>query len=266
MREANFTGRPSTTWGTALTSDAVAHTEPATETELIASTSFDTHWVNIWFHTNSASGTNSDSLVNIKVGGAGSEQTIIQNLMAGWAFDWATGGGACKRFGFPIRIPAGSRVSATHRSVRTSTAVRCCIELLGGDPTSHWVGTGVECVGAVTGSSRGTTITAGTTVEGTLTSIGTNTYEWGFVDVAQMGNADTTLTAQVLSADLADGPATTDLIPGLADFLDSTNANEYSSPLSNGRYCLVPAGTTLYARTQTSGTAEARSLCIYGVY
>ena len=262
-REANYAFRPTElTWGTLLTSDSVAHTEPATETELIASTAFDTDWVIIRFSDNSNTNTNTDSLVNIKVGAAGSEVTIIENLFAGWV----SGVNNYRQYEFPIRIPAGSRISATHRSVRTSTTVACMIELFGGGDGLHWVGTGVESVGAATASSGGTSVTPGTTSEGTLTSIGTNTYDWGYILPWQSSNADTSLLASVMAFDIASGSTTGDLIPGLEDFFMTSNTGEFYCDTTLGRYCHIPAGTTLYLRAQFGTTAEEKDWIIYGVY
>jgi len=261
--ETNYSGRPDlSAWGTLLTSDSVAHTEPATETQLIASTAFDTDWVIVRFCDNQGAATLTDSLVNIKVGAAGSEVTIIENLFAGWT----SGTNARTQYEFPIRIPAGSRISATHRSVRTSTTVACMIDLFGGGDGLHWVGTGVESVGAATASSGGTSVTPGTTSDGTLTSMGTNTYDWGFVVPWAGCNSDATLAADILSFDLASGSATTDLIPGLEDFFTTSNASEFFTDSPLGRYCHIPAGTTLYLRSQFGGTAEAKDHIIYGVY
>jgi len=263
-REANFTGRPGTTWGTALASDAVAHTEPATETQLIASTAFDTDMVRIWFHTNNAVATNTASLVNIKVGAAGSEQTIIPNLTASCA--GAPDSQPKIGYSFPLRIPAGSRVSATHRSVRTATSLYCMIELLGGGDGHHWVGTAVEAVGANTADSGGTPVTLGTTAEGTLTSIGTNTYDWGYIVPGIANNGDTAILANLHGWDIASGSATSDLIPGLERFLTHGNASEFFMHYIPGRYLHIPAGTTLYARGRTSGSAEDLDVILYGVY
>lgn len=263
-REANFTGRPTATWGTTLTSHAtVAHTEPTTPTQLIASTAFDTDMVRIYFHTNSGATTNSSSLVNIKVGAASSEVTIIPNLFAGFV---GAGDAQAKRvYSFPLRIPAGSRISATHRSVRTNTAVYCMIELLGGGDGHHWVGTGVEAVGANTADSGGTSVTMGTTSDGTLTSIGTSTYAWGYIVPGVSGN-DTTTNGSLHDWDIASGSATTDLIPGLDQFLTRFSTSEASMGFVSGRYLHVPAGTTYYIRGQSSGAAEDLDVIIYGVY
>lgn len=261
--ETNYSGRPDlSAWGTLLTSDSVAHTEPATETQLIASTAFDTDWVIIRFCNNFTAATISDSLVNIKVGAAGSEVTIIENLLAGFVSDT----NSRHQYEFPLRIPAGSRISATHRSVRTTTTVACQIDLFGGGGGHHWVGTGVESVGELTSFSTGTNITPGAASEGTLTSVGTNTYDWGFILPWGTSSQDTTLATGTLAWDIASGSTTGDLIPGLDDFFTTSNASEFyvDSPL--GRYCHIPAGTTLYLRAQFAGTAEDRDFIIYGVY
>lgn len=259
-RQSNYSGQPSTTWGTSLTSDGTAHVEPATETELIATTDFDTHWVNIMFHTNSASAALSDSLVNIKVGSAGNEITVIENLLAGWKDSLQNGN---FNFGFPLRIPAGSRISATHRSVRVSTAVRCMIELIGGGAAPHWTGTKVESVGALTASSRGTQVTPGGASEGTFTNLATNVGEFGYVLPMLCGNADVSETGVVYAVDIG---AAGVLLPGLENFLFSGNTVEvFSVKNPMGRFCYIPAGTDIEARVQSSSSVEAKSVVLYGV-
>ena len=267
QRQANFSGQPATTWGTVLTSDAVSNTEPATETEIFASTSFDTDWVNIWFHTNVLAATDSDALVNIKTGAAGSEVSLIPNMLAGWApvIPPGTVSGAPnpKFYSFPLYIPAGTRISATHRSVRTSIGCNVMIELLGGGRSNHWTGTEVEAIGADTANSSGTMLTHGTAAEGTITSLGTTVNEWGFVQPMMGGNVDVTMLSGMIAMDLCSSG--TVVIPGLEDFLFSSCTSEAGSNWSGGRFCYVPAGTTLNARTRGSAAAEAQAVVCYGV-
>jgi hypothetical protein len=257
--ESNFTGRPLSTWGTDVPSDTVAHTLPVAFTELLAATTFDTDWVEIWLHNNSATNTDTDSLVTIYIGAGGAEQVLIPTLLAGWV---TTLGTAPRKYGFPLRIPSGSRLSARHQSVRTSTNVTVMIELLSRNQGS-WVGERVECVGANTATSGGTFLTPGTTSEGTLTSIATNTYDWGFVLPMNHGNTDTTMNFGIISVDVGSGAAT--VISGLEEFIMTASTSETSSNLSQGRYCHVPASTTLHLRAQHSATAESCDWCIYGV-
>lgn len=265
--ERSYGGRPSITMGDALTSDSVANQFPSTYTELFASTEFDTTWINVTFHSNFAIGTDTSSLVSLYKGAAASEQPFIEYLAAGWVGPIASGY-PVKRYGFPVRIPAGTRISARHQSVRTSQSVYIMVELLGEPPGSHWVGSGVECVGESTSTSRGTTVTPGGFSNGTLTSIGTNTYDWGYVLPVRHGqpSGDTSMNTGLGDMDLASGSDTANLIEGLDSFMCDASNNEYTWTVSEGRYCHVPAGTTLYLRSQFSGTAEDQDFLIYGVY
>lgn len=262
-RQSNVVGRWSgfANSGTALPCDATDHVE-GVATEIIASTSFDTDWVCIRFHSTAFTGRITDKLVNIKVGGAGVEQTIIPNLFAGWASVQRP----FMQYEFPLRIPAGSRITGTCRGVDTAYEAHCFIELFGGGDGHHWVGTGVEAVGADTATSGGVAVTPGTTSEGTLTSIGTSTYDWGYVLPMQSSNADISLSSGINAYDIASGATTADLIPGLEDFFSTSNSSEYYVQFPLGRYCHIPAGTTLYLRSQFSTTAEAKDHIIYGVF
>jgi len=264
-REANYSGQPATTWGTALTSAATAHNYPTTYTDLIASTAFDTDWVTVAFHTNFAAATDTDSIVTIYAGAGGSEQPVIADLLAGWVNVLDGQGLNMKSYGFPLRIPAGTRLSARHRSIRTSTAVECMIDLYGGGGGHHWTGTRVEGVGlgAEGANSQGTAVTPGTTSDGTLTAIGTTIYDWGYVVPMINGNADVTMNAGVVSADLGVGGVALD---GLDEWLFYIFTTETSGPLRGqvGRYTHIPAGTALQLRSQTSAAAEAQDWGIYG--
>jgi hypothetical protein len=269
-REASATGRLSGSYGTLLTA-STAHAEPASKTELIAATSFDSYWVNVYVHSTSTAATITDSLLNIYIGGSGSEQLLIPNLLAGWVDGLALGNGTWIRsYGFPLRVPAGSRISATLRALIASDTARVWVELLGGDLIPHWVGTNVEAIGAVTTSSRGTQVTPGSSVEGTLTRLGandaaaTNVHDWGFVYPAAVGGPDTTLTGLKSNVDIC---TSTGVIPGLEDFEWGTNQNETSLDYDVGRFAFIPAGPpALYARIHANGALEAQSVIVYGVY
>lgn len=266
-REANFSGQPATTWGTILTSAATAHNYPATYTELIASTAFTTDWVNIILHTNFATATDTDSIVTIYAGAGGAEQILIADLLAGWTNVFDGQGIANKTYGFPLRIPAGTRLSARHRSVRTSTAVTCMIELLGGGESDHWTGTRVEGVGlgAEGTASGGTDVTPGTTSEGSFTTIGSATvYDWGYAVPMIGGNVDVTMLSSVIATDLGVGGVA---LGGLDEWLFCLFTTETAAAQrgSIGRYTHIPAGTTMQLRAQSSNSAEALDFGIYGV-
>ncbi len=266
-REANFSGQPATTWGTALTSHSVAHQYPSTFTELFASTAFDTDFVTIQFHSNFVAATDTDSIVSIYAGAGGSEQVVIADLLAGWTNIFDGQGLNTKTYGFPLRIPAGTRLSARHRSVRTSVAVECMVELFGGGAGHHWVGTRVEGVGlgAAGSASGGTLVTPGTVSEGTFTTIGAATvYDWGYVVPMLGGNTDVTMISDIISADLGVGGVA---LLGLDEWLFYAYTTETAGPVrgQTGRYAHIPAGTTLQLRAQAITSAEAKDFAIYGV-
>jgi hypothetical protein len=261
--QSNISGQPANDQGTVLTSDGTAHVEPATETEILASTNFDTDWVWLQFANNGGPVINSSSLVNIKVGAAGSEQILIPNLLAGWVGSDAN---LARTYKFPLRIPAGTRISGTHRSARVSTGVTCKIKLFGGGEGMHWTGTAVEEVGAFTDDSGGQLVIPGAASDGTLTSLGTTVHDWGYVLPMVGGNVDTAEVGQAIAADL--GSSSSVAIPGLDEFYfgGSTSETFGNAQAIFGRFCFVPAGTTLHLRSQGSGAGDADDWVVYGVY
>jgi len=265
-REANFSGQPATTWGTQVTANSTVHTLSDTFTELIASTAYTTSWVNILIHSTGQAATQQDILINIYVGADGSEQLVIPYLTGGWSPQMINGSNF-KRYSFPLSIPQGSRLSMKAQSDTSSKTAYVMVDLLSGTHEAHWTGTGVEAVGVNTGTSVGTSVTAGTTSDGTLTSIGTNTYEWGYCLPTIGGNiSDVSQSSGLQTIDLASSNSTANLLPGLGNFLVAMNSSEQVFNLEQGRFCTVPAGTTLYARGRTDATAEAKDYIIYGVH
>ena len=109
-REASTTGRLTTTYGTTLTAHATPHTEPTTKTQLIASTSFDSYWINVYIHDTGTSVTLTDSLVNIYVGACIVRATADPEPTR-WISDrrsQAPTEHGHRVYGFPLRIPAGT--------------------------------------------------------------------------------------------------------------------------------------------------------------
>lgn len=260
-QEASYSGRPTTTWGTALTASGTPHALPASPTEIIASTAQEYDRIVIEVSEMSTSATVTDGLVNIYTGAGGSEVIFIDSLLAGWTqTQGSTGPGFT--YDFPVRIPKGTRISASLRALIASDTCRVRIQLY---QTGGWCGQGVETIGQLTATSRGTQITPGTTSDGTFTTLGTTVYTWKYVVCYQIGSADTTVNVGVIATDLGTGSA---LIPGLENFHTTNTSGEIMVPhQADGRWVNVPAGTALQARCQSSTTdTEAKSVIAYGVY
>ncbi len=255
--ESNVDGvRPAAAFGTSVTPGA-SNAKAATWTTLIAATARDTHFAVINFNSNFVTASIRNTLCDIGLGAAGSEVSIIDNLLFAGADSYTLTGGAW--YMFPIFIPSGARVSA-RAQVNNATAgtFRCAIWLYGQPRDIRMIryGQKVDALGVVTGSSQGTSVTPGTTGEGIWTTMGTITgapwwYQFGF------GCGDTTMNALAYQGDLAVGNATTKNIV-VDDSLIVTGGTEQASVWpQHARPQKTPSGGTLYARLQCSGTADA---------
>lgn len=257
-------GRPSTTFGTQVTCGA-QHTLSAAYADILTTT-YDSYEIIIVLSNTWTSNTQTDMLVNLYKGDAGAEQPFIMGLLAGWAGDPGANGDAAKRYRFPLFIPAGTRISAKAQGFIASDTVNIAIFVRGGGAPQGWVGTGVESLGINTSTSLGTSITGGTTSEGTFVNIGTSKYRYGFVYPILQGTiSDTGSNNGIISLDIGVGGAA---IGGLGDgtfYIAMSNAERHHS-ITEGCYCDIPAGTLLQLRAQGSGNSETYDTAIYGVY
>ena len=259
----NYTAgtRPSNTMGTLLTASGTPHAL-GSKAQLIAATSYEAEWCRIMFLNTAVSATLTDSLVNIYIGGSGSEVPLIANLLSGWSAPVTTGVPAA--YWFPIRIPRGSRISADLRALIASDTCYILFEY-GISNGEHWVGSGVETLGAVTGSSRGTAVTPGSSSDGSFASIGTSTRKYRYLNMGAMGNNDTSIVAETITWDVGSGGA---VLQGMQDNYTLDLAAESQSQWTpRGWPCDIPSGTALQLRGQSSATPSGlQYCCLYGVY
>jgi hypothetical protein len=261
----NVTGRPSSSaFGTVVTAGGTAHTLGSSFTDLITP-AHDVYELYIFISDTFTSNTQTDALVNLYIGSAGNEVLFIEGLLAGWCANLNGGTLNSKRYRFPVFVPAGTRISAKSQSIVASKNVDVAIYAAGGKP-SGWVGTGVETLGLNTASSQGTSVTPGTTSEGSFTSIGTSGKHYGYVFPMVQGTlADTGVSNNVIALDIGSGGT---VFPDLEDlFHHMTGSTESGGNLTEGAFCDIPSGTALQLRAQISGsTAEAVDCAIYGVF
>src|SRR3990167_4825600 len=142
-RQRNFSGVPSATWGTEITASATPHALTGTPTQLIAATTYEAEWIRLTFANTTIAATNTDGLVNLYIGGAGSEVLFIDSLLAGWSSSMLVGDGDVRTYWFPVRIPRGTRLSAEYRALIANDTVLVMVEL-GVSNGEHWGGSGVE--------------------------------------------------------------------------------------------------------------------------
>lgn len=269
--ESNAATNPSGNFGTAVNNPAgAANTKNTTWTELIASTAFDALYVQVIVGVNNAANTNTATLIDIGIGASTAESVLIPDLLAGFSGQLSGGGGGPRHYMFPLRVPAGSRISARAASVRTSGSTRVEIQLWGGprNPDMWWSGQQVVAYGINTADSGAVSVTAGNSgAEGTVTSIGTTSQNHEAFVVGVQGNKGSYTGGTTYHFDL--GLETTSTAWLIRDF--------YQCHVTSGEivgmggfpwfpvFAQVPSGTVLAMAGESSGTAEAFDFAVYGV-
>lgn len=149
---------PGSSGGIVLTAGGSANTKAVSYTTLIATTAYATSWIQIQL---TQASTNTSFLVDLALGSSSAEANIINNLfhMVPAATTQQTG----RTYLFPLRIPAGVRLSARCQAVSASATVEIAVQLIA-SPISAPPGLSrVETIGALTASSSGTKVDCGGT-------------------------------------------------------------------------------------------------------
>lgn len=260
--QSNATGRPAAAQGTSITPQTGSK---GSWTQLIASTTSESYGILICINSNTASTASRNTVVDIGVGPLAAEIVIVPDVLGGNAGGYSIGGSGMWYF-FPLKIDAGSRVVARARSTVT-TAFRVFVQLMQRpiNPSMIKKAAYVDAFG-ISGTS-GTAVTPGTTTESAWVLLGTTTRRCWFWQIgAQIPSGDTAHNAAVIHLDLAEGTSTTvnNIILQDAVFTTATTEAHTASPLTIGCEYPVPEGRNIYARAQTSGTAEAIQIAAYG--
>lgn len=250
--------------GTQIASAATDNTK-GSYAELIASTAFDASGFSVLMANSSD---RFDCLVDIAVGASGSEQDIVSNYLL--KMPNSSGSGHISGF-FPIRIPAGTRVSARWQTNGGAIAHTVDVEVVLASSSfipSKPLGK-VTTYGADTTDSGGKTIdpggtanTKGSYVE--ITSATTNPIKYLIIGFS--ANDNNSLSDFQFLYDIAIGESGAEqvLIP---DMLVATNSGEYIWHLK-GLPCHIPTGTRIAVRSQCSGTHASDRLldiALYGI-
>lgn len=258
---SNMTGRPSVTWGTALT--PAQNSFPAF-VEILGNTAYDCYGISIFIHSGAYSGEARDILVTLGFDHAGAmtyTDNTIANLIATNCGTPLFGG---VNYYFPLFIPAGTAIAAKASTANaTVRTVYVGVELFGRPTHPELVRAGsyVDTFGAVEAASDGTTITAGTTSDGAWTEVtaGNTTRPYWYWQ-AGWGAADLSLTAVMYSMDVAYGGAgTEEVVLSGAMHLSSGTVEQVSQPQLLPPYCTneVGFGGRIYVRSQCNGTADS---------
>jgi len=260
------TSRPAAANGTAITPAAGSYGSWA---QVGSDLTADAYGILININSNYTASASRNTVVDIGVDPAGgsSYTARIAGLICGNADSYTSAGrsGCGVWYYFPLFIPANSSVAARgHSTVATAFRVGIIVMQRPSNPAMIRKGSFVETLGV--SGNQGTAITPGTTAESSWVSIGTTTKRcWWWQMGWQVPSTDTGHQTAAIHLDLALTNTGSGII--IRDLMVNTQAQESltNRPLTQGVEWDVPAGTTLYVRAQTSGTAEASQVAVYGL-
>lgn len=262
-RALNVPATPSTsTFGTRLTASATAHAK-GSYSQLVASTAYDVHGLTLVIAGSGVSATRTDMMLDLAIGGAGSEVVILPELLCGWRS--APGAGPQDIF-LPFFIPKGTRIAARLQSLISSDVVDVQVHLeYGCGIPVRPLFRRADAYGTTAASSTGTSHTPGNSgTESTAADVGsTLARDYGAVFFQVQGTLGTTsMTAIAYHWELRIGGAT------IAEWYSCSATTELVSgpfpdhPLVRN----LPAGTQLQVRAEASGTAQAHDVAFYCFY
>ena len=245
------------TTGTTITASGSTNTK-GSYSQIVASTTYDANFVMINIINTTA---NSTILVDIAIGGAGSEQIVISNL---WVAQSASGVQATAFYAFPLNIKAATRISARNQSTVASGTCQVAMQLFSGS-FAHIPGyAGYDAIGADTSASTGTSITVSATANTLgsyvqLTSSTARAYA-GICGMITLGN-----NTQRTLTNIAIGGAGSEkvIIPNIL-FRTPAAVCGISIPFIP---IPIPSGNRIAATAQNSASSgNSPVLALYGAY
>jgi hypothetical protein len=265
------------TFSISVTAHASANTKGG-YTALIAATTYASYGVMVQLAgLQTAASANQRCLVDIALGGEGSEVDVIPNLTCGNVADYVAAAGKGVFYYFPIYIPAGARVSARCQASTGGDIVNVAVRLFQHPSgAGAWYGHRVTAYGADTTNSRGTSVTPAVNAFTTVTAITASTacpiryLQMGFDLLSDTTGASTRMLARIILVNPAPSPIAlvtlVDMLPikesTTIEAVDFTDANFI---LSHMRFNLPAASALRVAISRNAATPEARGVVLYGV-
>lgn len=235
--------------------------------ELVAATTVEAGAVQLFVMSSTfVNGTDTGILLDLGVGGAGSEQVVIADIPCGWR--QTVSGQPYPDLGlFPLRVPKGSRLAVRCQAVQVSDTADIGVRLR--PPVYGRTEPRVlDTIGTDSANSRGTvlTIPGGTNTKSAWTEITSGTARplCGFV-VGLGGGGDTGLVSSNVLLDIGMGAAGAEQVIG-ADLHISPTSTEILSIDEPGVYAAdIPKGTRLAARYAYSSAGTSLDVSLIGV-
>lgn len=260
------------TFAISTTAHASANTKNTTYTQLIASTTYASYGIMVQLAgLQTTASTNQRCLVDIGLGGAGSEVVIIPNLTCGNVADYVAASARGAFYYFPIYIPAGVRVAATCQASTGGDIVNVAVRLFQHPMNGGaWYGSRVTAYGADTTNSRGTSVTPAQNGFGTVVQITASTANpIRYMQIGYDLLSDTTAASTRMLAKIYLGNATATLADMLplkeSTTIEAVNFTDANFILSHMMFNLPAASDLRVAISRDAATPEARGVILYGV-
>jgi hypothetical protein len=268
-RTGNVVGtRPAAAYGTSITP---LNNSYSTYASILAGGSIAQDCYLCVVHANSVASSAAvrDTLLTLGKDDSGGTSYVdwIPDLLVSAAHSYTTSAGGIW-YTFPLFVPAGAQIAAkASQNNATPVAIRVAIWLFG-LPTApeqiRW-GSYVDAFGIVAASSRGTTVTPGTTSEGAWTSLGTETREHWWWQLG-MGLADTNVNSAVIHGDLSLDNGSRIIFEDVGWHTSSTEeVSLRDSLILPNSYYRSNGGQAVHGRLQSSAATDTVSLAAYGV-
>ena len=256
------TTRPANSYGTSVTAGT---SDFGSWVNILSALGSDAYGLMVMIGSASGSGASRQVVVNIGVDEAGGSSyvTKIPSLLGGASPTYLVATGGSWYF-FPLYVPAGSTIGAqAYSSIALSPRVAVVSYEKPPNPAMIRKGSFVEAIGV--SGNNGTSVTMGTTSEGSWQSLGTTSRRlWWWQYGVQLDPGETNVSGSTVHVDLAVG-SSQDVI-FLDNFL-SVNSSEAigNSPITSGVEWDVPAGSTIYVRCQSAASADSFQFAAYGL-
>jgi len=186
-----FNSAVTSSLGVTVTASASADTK-GSYAELIASTESAASGLSVTLTSQSITAANTEGLLDIAVGSAGNEEVILADFHM--SIDTADGNQAIVIIPLPIAVPSGTRISARWQTASTEADTFTCIANLKSPTFESHPGYGkIVSLGQNTGTSLGTAVDAGTTVNtpGTKVEFAATSEHFSGFFLSIGGNGDT---------------------------------------------------------------------------
>lgn len=258
----NWGANPGSAIGTSVVPGASNALGNWTQIASSANIAQDVYGIYVQIHTGATSAAIKNHLVDIGVDPAGgtSYTAIISDFAVGASPSLSQAG--AREFYFPFFIRAGSSVAARVRgSNATAGTVRVAARFYGrrSQPEVFPVGSYSQTFGAVTASSRGTTITPGNAADGAWLDLGavTNPLWWWQLGY---GIDNATITAEYTYFELAHGDSTNKhtifkMMHG-GTTSETCGLAAQTQLLWHAAYQPVPAGANIYVRARCNNAPD----------